>query len=397
MPVICEGCGQRVPIPEGHRRNKIQCPCGVICPVPESARQEAEPPTPKRAASPSPPAIEQEAERWLLDDPPPPPPPSEPPSFHEPEPVAQPKPPPPTPPKIGGGRGGAARKPAVAAMRFPCRRCRQLIRRQGECPDCDGFVRSQTPQENEEPVWWPSVDTPEAKDEEEDSSPYTVEGDEDVKCPKCCFMLPHGSVLCVRCGFHLQERKKLIRSYQPMEREWETSASYVTRLLAYSGCLAVGLVLGLIGVFWGGADLGVFIGAFLLLAAMLAFLIGTFDRIHLTRDARGRVKLTKTWRVAFHPLKPRSIDVWSYEGIMSGRHRPVSPWDSWILYFLIVFGIIPGIIWWYLVFYKITYQVALSRDHGFPEYTVYSGGSEKQMKEIAYALRDASGLPYDEG
>ena len=71
MPVICEGCGQRVPIPDGYRRNKIQCACGVICPVPESARQEA-----GAQAAKSQPAAEDEAERWLLEDAPSSPPPS---------------------------------------------------------------------------------------------------------------------------------------------------------------------------------------------------------------------------------------------------------------------------------------------------------------------------------
>jgi hypothetical protein len=383
MPIICEGCGQRVAIPEGYRRNKIQCACGVICPVPESARQEAEA-APKRPATRPSRAVEEEAERWLLDDAPVSTPVSEPPRFRDPEPIEEPAP---------------ARKPAVFERRYPCRRCGRLVRRQGECPDCDGAVPSQAPPGNEEPVWWPTVDAPEddKNEEEEDSSPYGVEGADEVQCPKCCFMLPPGSVLCVRCGFHLKKRKKIVKTYQPIERVWETTASYPTRLTIFCLCEAAFVGLGLTGVFHGGADLGVFICSFLFLTTMLAFLFGTFDRIHLMRDTRGRVQLTKTWRVAFFACRPRTTDVHGYEGIVSGRHRPVSPWDSWLLYILIVFGIIPGLIWWYLVFYKITYQVALSRDHGFPAYTVYSGGSLMQMKEIAYALRDASGLRYDEG
>jgi hypothetical protein len=381
MPVICEGCGQRVPIPEGYRRNKIQCACGVICLVPESARQETEAAPLKQTTAKPTPAVEEEAEHGLLDDSPTSPPPNQPPHFCDPGPVPAPQP---------------AQKPTVKEMRFPCRRCRRLIRRQGECPDCDGFVPSLAGSGNAEPVWWPSVDEPKDKEEAEDPSPYAVEGAEDVKCPKCCFMLPPESVLCVRCGFDLKKRKKVVRTYQPIERVWETTASFSTRLAIFCICEIFFGALGLTGVFRGGADLGVFIAVFLLLSAMLAFLLGTFERIHLTRDVRGRVQLIKTWRVAFFALSPQSIDVRAYEGIVSGRHRPVSPWDAWILYFLIVFGVIPGIIWWYLVFYKITYQVALSRDHGFPTYTVYSGGSEIQMKEIAYALRDAAGLPYND-
>lgn len=282
-------------------------------------------------------------------------------------------------------------------MRFPCRRCRRLIRRQGECPDCDAAAPSRAESGDKEPVWWPSVDEPDDKDEEEDSSPYTVEGADEVKCPKCCLMLPPGSVLCVRCGFHLKKRKKVTRSYQPIERVWETSAPYSTRMTAFCACEVFFGILGLIGVFWSGANLGVFIGAFLGLTAMLAFLFGTFDRIHLSRDSRGRVRLTKTWRVAFFPLTPLLIDAWNYEGIVSGQHREVSTWEYWIFFFLLFFAVVPGIIWWYLAIYKVTFHVSLSRDHGFPSFILYSGGSEAQMKEIAYALRDASGLPYDEG
>ncbi len=380
MPVICEGCGQRVPIPEGYRRNKIQCACGVICPVPESVRQETDVAVPKQAAAKSSPAVEEEAERWLLDDAPTPPTKSEPQRFYDPEPVAESKP--------------APKAPAFE-RRFPCRRCGRLVRRQGECPDCDGFVPPVGT--DEEPVWWPSVDKPKETDDEEDSSPYTVEGAEDVKCPQCGFMLPPGSVLCVRCGFHLEKRKKVARTYQAVERVWETTASYSARLTAFFSCEAGAFVLGLIGIFWAGADIGVFISAFLLLTAMLAFLFGTFDRIHLTRDSRGRVKLTKTWRVAFFALQPRPIDVRSYSGIVTGQHREVTIWEYLVFFFLLFFALVPGIIWWYLAMYKVTFHVSLSSAHGFPEYILFSGWSEKQMKEIAYALRDASGLHYDEG
>ena len=69
------------------------------------------------------------------------------------------------------------------------------------------------------------------------------------------------------------------------------------------------MALGLFGVFEGGAELGVFIGTFLVLTVMLGFLFGTFDRIHLTRDSRGRVRLIKTWRICFFAQSPKSIDV----------------------------------------------------------------------------------------
>jgi hypothetical protein len=377
MPVICEGCGNRVPIPEGYSRNKIQCSCGVICPVPEAARQQAGASAPQQHCS------EDEAERWLVDDTPPASPPSEPPVFREAEPVAESEPEP-------------ERKPAVFERRFPCRRCRRLIRRRGECPDCDGVPPKTS--ETGEPVWWPTVDEPKVKDEkEEDSSPYGVEGADDVKCPQCCFMLPPGSVLCVRCGFHLKKRKKVTKTYQPMERVWETNAPLKSRLPLFVVCSVAFFISGLIGVLNGGVETGVFVFFYLLVSTMAAFLLGTFDRIHLIRDTRGRVELTKTWRVCFIPRPPQRINVRGYEGIVSGRHRDVTSWDYLILMMLLISGIIPGLIWWYLAMYKVSFHVSLSRDHGFPSYILYSGLSETQMREIAHTVRDAAGLPYEEG
>ncbi len=224
MRIICEGCGQLVSVPEGYRRNKIQCACGVICRVPESVHQETDAPARTRPTAAKPPSvIEEEAERWLLDDDPPASEqPSEPPRFRDPEPDKRHEP---------------AAKPAIAAMRFGCRRCGQLVRRQGECPSCDADKMPAAPPE---PIW-PSVDSPDEEDkEEEDRSPYGVDGADDVKCPKCSMMLPPGSVLCVRCGFHLTKRKKIAKTYQPIEREWETNASFQTRRTIFG----IGAILG---------------------------------------------------------------------------------------------------------------------------------------------------------
>lgn len=384
MPLICDGCGQRVPIPSGYRRNKIQCGCGVICSVPESERtQEAEPtPQKQRAAASAPPVVEEQAERWLLDDEPATSQAAEaPPTFRVPDPIEE------TSPK---------HEPTVAERRFPCRHCGRLIRRQRECPDCHPEAVAHAV--GEEPVWWPSVDEPDKKQEEdEEASPYGVVGADEVPCPKCSLRLPPGSVLCVRCGFHLKRRKKIAKSYQPIERVWETNASYAKRLSIFVVCIGALFVVGLIGVSQGEAPLSVFLFGFGIVAAMLAFLLGTFDSIHLTRDARGKVQLTKTWRAAFYARQPQTIDVRGYEGIVSGRHREIGAWEYLICFMLLGFGIIPGIVWWYFIIHKVTFHVSLSRDHGFPAYLVYSGWQEIQMKEIAYTLRDATGLHYNEG
>src|SRR5262245_1973926 len=142
--VICQGCGGGFDLPEGYTRNKAQCPsCGVICPVPAGAeRQPAgaarrsaqraarqEPlADPVRSADPSAPepAMEDPAAAML----------------HEPEPPGVPlfdDEPPPTPPP----QPKAKKKPQE--MLVPCRRCGRKVRRQRECPSCDGAVETDTP------------------------------------------------------------------------------------------------------------------------------------------------------------------------------------------------------------------------------------------------------------
>ncbi len=369
MPIICQGCGHRVAIPDGYRRNKIQCSCGVICEVPDSARQEVDAPSPKmmQDIARSKPVVEEQAERWLLDDE---------------TPVTEPTEP-------------AGERPADE-LRFPCRRCGRLLRRQRECPECDRDTR---PAVGVEPVWCPSVDEPDDRqgDDEDDSSPYAVTGADDVPCPKCGLLLPSGSVLCIRCGYHLKKRKKIAKSYQPLDRAWETNVGYSRRFTIFASC-ALGLfVAGLLGVLRYEFSFVVFLFCISLVTAMLAFLLGTFDHLRLTRDSRGRVQLTKTWRFGFFARKPQTIDVRGFEGIASGRHRELGYLEYFVCFVLLASGLLPGIVWWYFVIHQVTFHVSLCRDHGFPAYTVYSGWSEMQMKEIAFALRDATGLRYDEG
>lgn len=353
MPIICEGCGQVVPIPSGYGRNKIQCACGIICPVPASALQETEP----ARAPTAPSAIEEDAQRWqLVDDVPAPPKPEA--------------------------------KPPVEERLFNCRRCGRKVRRQGECPSCDA---DSLPAARGEPSW-PSVDEP-SEDDDEGPPLYGVEGSEDIQCPKCTKRLPPETVLCVRCGFHLKKRKKIVKTYETIEREWETNGSLRNRLVVFALCEVSMLIQGVLIVYWGEVAAAGVIAYFIVLTAVLAFLIGTFDRIHLSRDARGRTRLTKLWRLGFVPRPEETIDVRDYESIVSNLFHDVGFWDYFVLVFLFVSGIIPGVLWWYFVLYKASFRLSLTRDHGRPEYQVYAGTNEKQMKEIAFALRDASGLP----
>jgi ribosomal protein L37E len=376
--VLCEGCGQRVPIPDDYRRNKIQCPaCGVIVPVPAAARREDSAPAPEprpssaaparaRSARPAPPPPETEEILWDPDESVVP---EETPEFLDP-PAEPPAP--------------APRRPAPE-MLFTCRRCGlRQIRRQGECPDCDGFRT--TPE-----VPWLSVDSVEPEDED-DGKPYIVTGGDEPKCPECHKVLTPGAVLCVACGFHLKKREKVVQTYQPIDRTWETNYSFKTRLTIFLCVTGATLVMGLSGTIMAGGDLLGFGMSWFVFVDIMAFLLGTFDRIHLRRDSAGRVEVHRTWRFCFFERQPTRIKVRGHVGVIISQWQAATFWEWLVFFFLLLSGIVPGLLWWYYAIHKTTFQVALTGEHCCVREVVYRGWTEMQAKEIAHNLCNAAGL-----
>jgi hypothetical protein len=422
--LICHGCGQLLPLPEGYRRNKIQCACGVICEVTDAHRAAAAalpaPPTraPSEARKQPSPRIEEE--HWAADFLSTPDEPARAPEEDglpglqplEDKPSARREAPkrrerPRSEPVEEQPKSDArdrdrdrradeeeydGRPPPVrqrpTEMKFPCRRCRRLIARQGECPYCaqdeeDGGLENLDL----------SLDEPSAEDSEDDSRPYVLDGGNDVSCPKCTMQLPPGSVFCTRCGYDFRRKKKAVKTYQPLARAWETNFSLARRRSIYVVVQVLGLALGLtFNLLSNEPDWMAFVGSTLLFAAMTAFLLGTFDRIELRRDQKGRVTVTKLRRYCFILAPEKRIEIRGFEGVVTGRTSEVSGWEWIVFAILLLSGIIPGLVWWYYVIHKITFQVALAQDHGHVAEIVYRGWNEEQMHDIQRVLCDASGL-----
>jgi ribosomal protein L32 len=380
--VICQGCGQAFPVPAGYGRSKIQCPgCGVICAVPvDSARQPARAAGSRKTAAPAPAAQEPAAEELpasapqepeavpLFDD--------EPAAEREPEPAAAP-----------------AAKGAEQLVK--CRRCGRRVRAQRECPSCDAPespVAAVTPHALE-------LDEPpgprEWSDLDEDASPYLL-ADKDLPiCPKCKKEMPAGAVLCPACGFNRRTRKKHTRAYQPIARAWETDLTLQQRLMwlaAGNGfhfffCAALSVVAT--GAF---ASVWPFVITWPLLMLVLCFLLGTYDRIEIVRDAKGRTRLTKRWRCFFIPVRPVTTDIRGFTGVTTGQWHDAGCLEYFVFISLLTLGLVPGFIWYYVAIHKVYFHVALAVEHGMPEVYVYRGRSDRQMNEIADVLCNASGL-----
>jgi RNA polymerase subunit RPABC4/transcription elongation factor Spt4 len=416
--IICQGCGQSFAVPAGYSRNKIQCPgCGVICAVPagaaEAAPAPAARPAPRRAApTRAAPPEEVEAVEWLRDPAPEEVPPVEAaPAAEVVMPRDEPSAPPPPPPK-------------QRDLLFACRRCGRMIARQRECPVCDVEEPSVLPVEpgaavplaptpapspamppfalelDERPARPPvSLELEEEEPEvlrydddlDEETTPYVLADKDRPICPKCQRLMERGAVLCTECGFNRKTRKKAQRTYRPMERTWDTGMPIPMRLAWFAGLQGTHMMLGglsaLVLGYWKP-----FVVTWPFLTLISAFILGTYDRITISRDRRGRATLTKRWFVLFVPLAPQATEVRGFEGVVTGQWSNPGCFEFFVLITLIPWGVIPALIYYYAAIHLPYFHVALAIDHGRPDLYVYRGRSLEQMETIRDFLCEAAEL-----
>ena len=379
--VICQGCGERIEVEAGFRRGKMQCPvCGVMVPIPESARAPAPETAPKAPDRSAPPKDDVPLSFW--DDA------SEAPPSHEEEEARAPAEKP---------------KPKEEPQGPTCLRCGGFIRLRGRhgapelCPHCGQPWDSPAPEVGPDGAVVPrlELDEPAADDDDDDDgTPYDLAGGSRIEhCPACGHELARGARVCVNCGYDRKKRKKIAKTYQEVRRHWETGLPYAPRLALFVCAQAMVLLIGLVsGMLQGETTL--FVGAWLLFVGMTAFLLGTFDHLDLARDRSGKITLTRTWHVCFVPQAALPIEVRGHGEIVTSRVSESGVYEWFIFLILLCYGVVPGIIWWYVAIYRDTFSVALTRDHGYPATNLYCGASEDQMHDIAQSIGNVTSLPY---
>ena len=227
----------------------------------------------------------------------------------------------------------------------------------------------------------------------DDDQPYPVPADPEQKepCPHCNTYLPLGTVVCNHCGFDRQAGTILQRTYEKVNKEWEAGLPLRTRFSIFVPLVSITLVSAIaFGVTEG--DLQGLLITWTFGTPLLAFLLGTFPRLILTRNKKGQVRLTKIWRICFIPWQPTDIRLREYEGISVRQFHKSDVADFGLLIFLLLMGVIPGILWWIFVMSPVQFDVALTRDHGTPALLLYRGRSETTAKEIAVSIRNVTDL-----
>jgi hypothetical protein len=243
----------------------------------------------------------------------------------------------------------------------------------------------------------PSSRAPVAKaaaNDDEDDSPYKIPPDPNEKtpCPKCRGSIKPDAIVCAHCGYHLETGETFERVYKTVDLQWESGLPFRIRFGIFSGTAGMAMVAAVIvGVAqgeWATSAISVVLGM-----ALQAYVLGTYARVNLSRNRRGRVRLFRTWRVCFIPLRTIELNWRAYEAIGTRQSGEPDFWDLAIFLFLLPFGLIPAIVFWMFMIQPGQYDVALCENHGYPAVIIYRGPSQKLAQQIAAKIREYTNLP----
>jgi hypothetical protein len=203
--------------------------------------------------------------------------------------------------------------------------------------------------------------------------------------------VPLGSIVCNHCGFNRETGEVLQRVYKKVAREWQTGLPINIRLGIFLPTVAFTLSATIFFAVTEGSTAALLL-VWITGTLLLAFVLGTFPRLKLTRSKKGQVRLTKLWRVCFVPWKPEDIRWRSYDGIALFPHHKAEASDYFMFLLLLFLGVIPGIAWWILIIQPDQYDVALTKDHGSAAMLLYRGRSDEVARDIADSLHNVTDL-----
>jgi len=157
---------------------------------------------------------------------------------------------------------------------------------------------------------------------------------------------------------------------------------------------AVFVLVALPSLIWAG-ELPSFFAAWLPYTALLAFVLGTFASVDLSQNERGRVQLSKTWRVCFWTWSTTPVRHRDYESVSVGLAYETDIMDWLMCLALLPLGILPGLLWFYYIVQPDTCLVALCKDHGYPECILFRTKNDKLARQLAATVHETTGLPLE--
>src|SRR5262245_58936286 len=195
--------------------------------------------------------------------------------------------------------------------------------------------------------------------DEDDDSPYEVppNPDEKIPCPKCRGKLTRDAIVCAHCGYHLETGETFERLYKPVDLQWDTGLSLKLRLSIFLSAAALALMATVIASVATGDPI-TYIMSFLFGFLLQAYVLGTYPRLNLTRTRKGRVYMSRTWRVGFIPLRTIDIRWREFEGVTTRQSGEADFWDLVVFLMLLPCGLIPALLFWMYVIAPGQFDVA---------------------------------------
>ena len=344
--VICSGCGARLAVSEDYTRKKMRCTqCGVIFDLPEPEHRSSIPaPPPPRTERPTAPAR--------------------------------------TPPAKTAPSRKSAPKPVHAEKEIALAPSTS-VKDSSSAPTPSAPSAESLPDDSEDDEF--------AFSDGKDTRAYEKTGQEIRECPHCHATVNPDAKVCSACGFMLTELKTDATG-QSLQRRWESGWSFRGRLIGFCVCQVLS-VLSVAGGIFAGLSIFTIVFPYILYTGMTAFLFGSYNWTELSRNKKGKLRLTQTWRICFIERPPTTLKMREYEELATGVEHQFDTMDWVMLLFLSLFGIIPGLWWWFYVGSKDTYFVALCRDHGYPVVTLYRGWDQDKMEDMAETISKVARLP----
>jgi hypothetical protein len=229
--------------------------------------------------------------------------------------------------------------------------------------------------------------------DEWDRNPYTVRGDvPTARCPECGKPMHEGTTLCKHCGADLAEKERAQRTFEPVDCVWQSGWPLRKRLAVFGALQAINVLVAITSISSGWSASAI-VPLALESAGLMAFLIGTFDSIHLTRSYKGKVALTHTWRYAFIAAPAKTIRWKEFEGVRVVASREVEFFEWIVAGILFLHAVIPGILFWWFIIRPDRFEVALCKDHGHPTTIICRTQDLPQAEQMRATISEVAGFP----
>ncbi len=288
-------------------------------------------------------------------------------------------------------------------IEFRCGDCGKMLRaREGQegmearCPACGSLTTVPTPEEAAQ-----AARAARARADEEDA-PRRSRGAAERTCPECDAPMERGAVLCVECGFDRRLGRRRKTKVKRMERDWTPPPGLVARIAVL---VVVVMVVGLIcfAMLVGGVH-PVVPGLVLLSVTGLGTLAaGWYHTLHLRRDRKGALLLTRRTFFCFAPVGSATVDLGKCEAIQIdagdvGGGSGIGAGLLGAMFLIFMFGWVG---YWIARSNNLTDQGSgrvrfairlLSRPKRKPVMTLYSGTNDEFMRDLVDTLKEQGEL-----